>query len=224
MAERTDTRGRDWPSSVPYPAKLAPPARQTAIIHRQRLIDLLAEHTARRLTIVSAPAGYGKTTLLLDFAETAGKPVCWYALDERDRDLKTFLEYWLACGRATFPGFGQQLEVALLNGEGADAKRWVDLMVAACQDADEPFILVLDDFHYLDDVEPQVKEALEGWLYRLPPGCHVVLSTRTQPKVAILPMLTVRHEVATVSAADFAFTCEEVVQLYREVLNKEISL
>ena len=224
MAERTDTRGRAWPSSVPYPAKLAPPSRQTAIIHRQRLIDLLAEHTQRRVTIVSAPAGYGKTTLLLDFAETAGKPVCWYALDERDRDLKMFLGYWLACGRSTFPRFGQQLEAALLNGEEADAKRWVDLMVAACQDAGEPFILVLDDFHYLDDVEPEVKEALEGWLYRLPPGCHVVLSTRTQPKVAILPMLTVRQEVATVSAADFAFTCEEVAQLYREVLNKEISL
>jgi ATP/maltotriose-dependent transcriptional regulator MalT/DNA-binding SARP family transcriptional activator len=224
MAERTDTRGRDWPSAVPYPAKLTPPARQTAIIHRQRLIDLLSEHTARRVTIVSAPAGYGKTTLLLDFADSAARPVCWYTLDERDRDLKTFLQYWLACGRSRFPSFGQQLEEALVGGVDGDAKRWVDLMVVACQDAGEPLILVLDDFHYLDDVEPEVREVLEGWLYRLPPDCHVVLSTRTQPKVAILPMLTVRQEVATVSAADFAFTCDEVAQLYREVLGKEISL
>jgi ATP/maltotriose-dependent transcriptional regulator MalT/DNA-binding SARP family transcriptional activator len=224
MAERTDTRGRDGPSSVPYPAKLAPPARQTAIIHRQRLIDLLAEHTARRMTIVSAPAGYGKTTLLLDFAESASMPVSWYALDERDRDLRTFLQYWLACGRSTFPDFGAELEAALLDGGEVEAKRWVDLMTAACQAAGRPFILVLDDFHYLDEVESELKEVLEGWLYRLPPDCHVVLSTRTQPRVAILPMLTVRQEVATVSAADFAFTCEEVAQLYREVLGKEISL
>src|SRR3990172_32804 len=70
MAEPTGVRGRNQPASVPYPAKLTLPARRPAIIHRQRLIDLLSEHVSRRITIVTAPAGYGKTTLLLDFAQS----------------------------------------------------------------------------------------------------------------------------------------------------------
>ena len=92
MAERTDIRGQNQPASVPYPAKLTLPSQRTRIINRKRLIDLLAEYTSQRVTIVSAPAGYGKTTLLLDFARSWNAPVCWYTLDERDRDLRTFLK------------------------------------------------------------------------------------------------------------------------------------
>src|SRR3970282_431356 len=105
MADPTGVHGRNQPASVPYPAKLTLPARGPAIIHRQRLIDLLSEHVSRRVTIVTAPAGYGKTTLLLDFARSWDTPVCWYALDERDRDLRTFLTYWLGSGRAEVPSF-----------------------------------------------------------------------------------------------------------------------
>jgi ATP/maltotriose-dependent transcriptional regulator MalT/DNA-binding SARP family transcriptional activator len=224
MAEPTGVRGRNQPASVPYPAKLTLPARRPAIIHRQRLIDLLSEHVARRVTIVSAPAGYGKTTLLLDFALSGDTPVCWYALDERDRELRTFLAYWVASGREQFPSFGQGVEQALSAAEDVTPERWVDLMVSAVQDAGQPFILVFDDFHYLDEAPPELRQVLEGWMYRLPADCHVVLATRTQPDLAILPLMTVRQEVAIVKAGDFAFTCEEVAQLYRDVLSNEISL
>jgi ATP/maltotriose-dependent transcriptional regulator MalT/DNA-binding SARP family transcriptional activator len=224
MAEPTGVRGRNQPASVPYPAKLTLPARRPAIIHRQRLIDLLSEHVARRVTIVTAPAGYGKTTLLLDFARSGDAPVCWYALDERDRELRTFLTYWVACGKEQFPSFGQGVEEALSAAEDVSPERWVDLMVTAVQDAGQPFILVFDDFHYLDEAPPELRQVLEGWMYRLPADCHVVLATRTRPDLAILPLMTVRQEVAIVKAGDFAFTCEEVAQLYRDVLSNEISL
>src|SRR3990170_3592652 len=224
MAEPTGVRGRNQPASVPYPAKLTLPARRPAIIHRQRLIDLLSEHVSRRITIVTAPAGYGKTTLLLDFAQSWDAPVCWYALDERDRELRTFLTYWVACGREQFPSFGQGVEEALSAAEDVSPERWVDLMVTAVQDVGRPFVLVFDDFHYLDETPPELRQVLEGWMYRLPADCHVVLATRTQPDLAVLPLMTVRQEVAIVKAEDFAFTCDEVAQLYRDVLNKEISL
>jgi len=224
MAEPAGVRGRNEPASVPYPAKLTLPARRPAIIHRQRLIDLLSEHLSRRVTIVTAPAGYGKTTLLLDFAQSWDAPVCWYALDERDRDLRTFLTYWVACGREQFPSFGQAVEEALLAPEEVSPERWMDLMATAVQDVGRPFVLVFDDFHYLDEAPPELRQVLEGWMYRLPADCHLVLVTRTQPDVAVLPLMTVRQEVAIVKAEDFAFTCDEVAQLYRDVLNKEISL
>src|SRR3989304_1013962 len=162
MAEPTGIRGRNQPASVPYPAKLTLPARRPAIIHRQRLIDLLSEHVSRRITIVTAPAGYGKTTLLLDFAQSWDAPVCWYALDERDRELRTFLTYWVACGREQFPSFGQGVEEALSAAEDVSPERWVDLMVTAVQDVGRPFVLVFDDFHYLDETPPELRQVLEG--------------------------------------------------------------
>src|SRR3990167_4754875 len=113
MAEPTNVRGRNQPASVPYPAKLTLPARRPAPTRRPRLTGLPSERASRRVTIVTAPAGYGKTTLLLDFAQSWDAPVCWYALDERDRELRTFLTYWVACGREQFPSFGSAVEGAL---------------------------------------------------------------------------------------------------------------
>jgi LuxR family maltose regulon positive regulatory protein len=224
MAKHTDIEQWERPASVQYPAKVTLPARQPAILHRQRLTDLLSEHVCGRVTVVSAPAGYGKTTLLLDFAQGSQAPICWYSLDERDRDLHTFLSYWLACGRGHFPAFGEGVEAALARGEEMGHQEWVDLMVSAVQEVGRPFILVFDDFHYLDEAPPELRQVFEGWLYRLPPDCHVILSTRTRPDVGVLPLMTVRQEVATVTAADFAFSCEEVAQLYRDILGKEIPL
>lgn len=224
MAERADIKGCERPALVHHPAKVTPPARRSAIVHRRRLIDLLAEDTSRRVTTVSAPAGYGKTTLLLDFAQSSHAPICWYSVDERDRDLRTFLAYWAACGRAHFPSFGEGVEEALSWGEDLSHQEWVDLMVSAVQEVGRSFIMVFDDFHHLDEPPAALRRALEGWLYCLPSNCHVVLSTRTQPDMGVLPLMTVRQEVGTVTATDFAFTCEEVAQLYRGVLNKEISL
>ncbi len=209
---------------VPYPSKVTFPARRPAIVRRQRLAELLTQGLDRRITIVSAPAGYGKTTLLLDFAQSWEAPVCWYTLDERDRDLEAFLRYFLASGRRQFPAFGAELARALQQGEPVPPERAVDLLVTAVQSVGQPFVVILDDFHYLDEAPADLRQVLEGWLYRLPENCHLVLSGRTQPQPAVLPLMSARQEVATVSGSDFAFTCEEVVQLFRDVLGKEISL
>src|SRR3989442_8512989 len=70
-------RGRSEPLGVPYPSKVTLPARRSTIIRRQRLIDSLSQAVERRIALVSAPAGYGKTTLLMDFAQSWSDPVCW---------------------------------------------------------------------------------------------------------------------------------------------------
>lgn len=225
MTERTDLRRRGPPSlPVPYPAKISLPTRRPAIIHRPRLMDTLLEGLERRLTVVSAPAGYGKTTLLLEMARTWGGPVCWYSLDERDRDLPLFLRYLVASGQAQFPGFGQELARALERERLPDSETLVDLLVKAAQEVEERFVIVLDDFHFLDEAPEAFKEVLAGWLYRLPENCHLILSGRTWPDLGVLPLMSARQEVARLGARDFAFTCQEVAQLFREVLNKEISL
>ena len=110
MTETAETRKRGAaPLEVPYPSKVLLPVRRPTIIRRQRLIEALSRALEQRITLVTAPAGYGKTTLLLDFAQSSGADICWYALDERDRDLGTFLRYMVASARARFPEFGSEL-------------------------------------------------------------------------------------------------------------------
>ncbi len=224
MAKPVDTRrGHSAPLEVPYPSKVTPPVRRPAIVRRQRLIESLSRAVELRVTLVSAPAGYGKTTLLMDFAQSWNDPVCWYALDERDRDLDTFLRYFLAAGQRQFPDFGAALAQALEAGGPIDPEQAIDLLVAASQSAMQPYVFIMDDFHFMDDPPQDLKEVLEGWTYRLPPECHLVLSGRTQAQLGILPLMSVRQEVDTIAAADFSFTCDEVVHLFRDVLGKEVT-
>ena len=209
---------------VPFVAKVKLPERRQAIVRRERLVQALTDASKNRIAVVSAPAGYGKTTLLQDFVQAGDIPACWYGLDERDRELDTLLRYFVASGQQTFPGFGSALVKALDEGGPATPEDASELMVRACSEPQEEFLFVIDDFHYMDAASEQTRKAVEGWLYRLPQGCHAVLGSRTRPQIAVLPMMTVRQEVTPLYASDFEFSCDEVVQLFREILSREITL
>jgi LuxR family maltose regulon positive regulatory protein len=224
MAGATNARGGSASLEVPYPSKVSLPVRRPAIVRRERLINALSEGTAGRISVISAPAGYGKTSLLYDFAHYSKDPVCWYGLDERDRDIDTFLRYFIAAGRVHFPDFGAELEAALLSGEELAPERIIDLMVAASESVPERMVFILDDFHFLDTMSETFQEILNGWIYRLPYECHVIISSRTQPQLGLLPLMSARQEVEWITARDFSFTCDEVVQLFRETLGKEVSM
>jgi LuxR family maltose regulon positive regulatory protein len=216
-------RGDSAPLTVAYPLKVELPKRRQAILRRERLITALSDGASRRIAVVTAPPGYGKTTLLIDFAQSVEGPVCWYALDERDVDPTTFLRYFLCAGRVQFADFGPELEEALASGEDLPATVMTDLLVAASASPGVGFVFILDDFHSLDRAPEDFRKAIDGWLYRLPPDVHVVLAGRSRPQVSVLPMMEVRQEVGTITAADFAFTSEEVELLYKDVLNKAVS-
>ncbi|HUF52288.1 MAG TPA: tetratricopeptide repeat protein [Dehalococcoidia bacterium] len=209
---------------MPFPSKAKPPERRPGIVRRQRLVERLTEAAQRRIAIVSAPAGYGKTTLLKDFVQETDYPACWYWIDERDKDLNTFLRYILASGRNVFPEFGEHLAEVLTAGGPKTPEEASELLTEASMDPQVEYLIILDDFHSLDDAPEETRKAIEGWLYRIPLNCHVILAGRTRPQIGVLPMMTVRQEVMTIQLSDFAFTADEVVQLLREVLGREISL
>ncbi|MCH6563041.1 MAG: AAA family ATPase, partial [Myxococcales bacterium] len=119
-------------------------------MRRERLVQALTEAAQNRIAIVSAPAGYGKTTLLQDFVQAGDLSACWYGLDERDRELDTFLRYFVASGQQTFPGFGRELVKALEDGGPATPEEASELMVQACGEMQEEYLFVIDDFHHLD--------------------------------------------------------------------------
>src|SRR3970282_2399251 len=118
MARSLDTRrGGHVALEVPYPSKVNLPVRRPAIVRRERLIDQLSGSVQEcRVTLISAPAGYGKTTLLLDFAQSWDQPVCWYSLDERDAELQTFLRYLATSVQVQVPEFGPDLVGVIQSG------------------------------------------------------------------------------------------------------------
>lgn len=206
------------------------PGRRADLLRRPRLIDFLHEHLDRKLILVSAPAGYGKTSLLVEFAHDADLPFCWYSLDRSDRELRVFIEYLLAAIRHRFPEFGQRtLELLESVEHPSDAEALVGVLVNEIyNDIPDYFVVVLDDYGLANPSEP-VNFFLDSLLKRLPENCHLIIASRTIPTLTPrgLAVLTARQEVAGLGARELRFTPQEIQQLvlqnYHQALPDDVA-
>ena len=132
--------------------KLVVPQRRKELLSRARLLDLLSDLLDYRLIIVAAPAGYGKTSLLIDFSSQFEWPFCWYALDPLDNDLHRFLSHFVMSIRQRFPQFGGEA-IRILAHSPADQINTDHLISALTNDVfeniSEHFVIVLDDYHLI---------------------------------------------------------------------------
>jgi LuxR family maltose regulon positive regulatory protein len=132
--------------------KVLLPRRPATLLRRQRLLDFLLAQADKRLLLLSAPAGYGKTTLLVDFAEAAAAPVAWFSADEDDRDLRSFAEYLLAAIRQTFPTAGQATHGLLQTNRGnPDPAILAERLAADLSALPDALNIVVDDYHLVDE-------------------------------------------------------------------------
>ncbi|MGE5264301.1 MAG: hypothetical protein ACM3S0_13040, partial [Acidobacteriota bacterium] len=193
-----------------------PPVRPT-LIPRPRLYDLLAPTTTNRLVLVSAPAGYGKTTLISSWLAENKCPVGWLSLDESDNDPVRFLQY-LARGLAPIipaieiqsPGMLQELPPAALMNP---------ILNAAAQQT-RPFILVLDDFHQIQ-AQP-ILDMVTAIVERMPPQMRLLLLTRTDPPLP-LARWRARGQMEEVRASHLRLTKEEVALFLNTVMHLALS-
>src|SRR5690242_11325607 len=191
--------------------KLHVPRPQPGFVPRPRLVEALGEGLARGRMLVCAPAGFGKTALLADWARGGGRPVAWLGLDGGDSDPARFWRYAVAALDRARPGLAGRV--------GPPPPRSFEGMVtalinelAADPGADE-VLLVLDDYHLVDS--GPVHESVAFLLENLPPGLRMVVSGRADPPLP-LPRLRARGQLAELRAADLRFTPQEAAALLGE--------
>ena len=197
--------------------KLHVPGLQPGFVPRPRLVEALGEGLARQLILVCAPAGFGKTAVLADWARLGRWPVAWLSLDAGDNDPARFWRHAVAALDRARPGIGER--VGLLLGPPASVSfgRLVTALVneLADQSGEDDLTLVLDDYHLVSS-EP-VHASLEFLLEHRPPGLHLVLASRSDPPLP-LARLRGRGQLTELRATDLRFTFEEAAALLREAV------
>ena len=206
-------------------SRVTVPRRRNDLVARPRLNDLLNEVIDKRLILVSAPAGYGKTSLLVDFAANCTMPVCWYSIDRLDQNPQRFISYLTASIQQRFKAFGQRTQAVLNGGQGQfDLDFTTTLFINDLYDhVTEHFVLVLDDYHLVNESN-QVRTFINRLLKDMEENIHIVIISRSLLSIPSLPIMVARSEVAGISFAELAFQLDEVQLLYTQNQNLALSL
>ena len=216
-----------------------PPPPPKAVL-RPRLIERLNEGLHRKLTLISAPAGFGKTTLVSEWLAARSQEcepemcVAWLSLDQRDSEPVRFLTYLISALRTIAPNIGEGLLSALQSAQPPAVESILTALlneINAFQDdpatgSGAGFILVLDDYHLIDarpiDGSTSVDEALTFLVEHLPPKIHIVITTREDPTLPI-PRLHARGQLIELRASDLRFTPSEATEFLNQVMGLNLS-
>ena len=202
--------------------KLYTPPPRPNLVDRSRLIAQLNNGLAdgRKLTLISASAGFGKTTLMSEWLANANSPVAWLSLDENDSDTIRFLSYFIAALQTIFPDVGTAVFSALQSPQPPPIQAILTNLLNDLATISEPFILVLDDYHSLD--KPEIDNALTFVLDHQPPQLHLVVATREDPALP-LPRLRARGRLTELRAADLRFTLAETAVFLNQIMGLQLS-
>ncbi len=200
--------------------KLYIPRLRPNVVSRPRLIERLNEGLQRKLTLISAPAGFGKTTLVSEWAEGIERPrarTAWLSLDEGDNDPIGFLTYLVAALQTMAANIGEGVLGVLQSPQPPPIESILTALLNDLTTISDHFILVLDDYHVLD-AQP-IDQALTYLVEHLPPHMHLVITTREDPHLP-LARLRVGDQLTEVRVTDLRFTHAEAA----EFLNKAMGL
>jgi LuxR family transcriptional regulator, maltose regulon positive regulatory protein len=191
--------------------KLVMPGIHRELVDRPRLTGRIDPRS--RLTLVAAPAGFGKTTLVAGWLAESGRRYGWLSLDDNDNDLPQFLSYLLAALRTLDPDMGRitenQLQATQLPPVMAIITDLInDLPV-------EPFVLVLDDYHLIETAV--IHEVMAFLLNHQPPQMHLILITREDPPLP-LPRLRAKGLMTEIRAQQLRFTPEEAAAFFEQTM------
>jgi LuxR family transcriptional regulator, maltose regulon positive regulatory protein len=196
--------------------KIIIPRRRTEILSRPRLLSILENVLDLKLLILAAPAGYGKTSLLIDFTYHTQLPVSWFAIDALDTDPQRFIAHFISAISSRFPTFGEASFSALsnLNQESLNLDPVISAIINdAYEHITEHFVFILDDYHYVRDSKP-IDEFINRITLEMSENCHLIISSRTLLTLPDLTLLVARSQVGGLSYEELAFLPEEIKQLF----------
>jgi len=199
--------------------KLTIPRIHTDILQRQRLLDLLQESDRLKLTLITAPAGFGKTTLAQLWAKSMDCPVTWFAIDSGDNDPKRFWTYFIAALQAVKPEIGSGAQESLLN-PAAGQELGLTILINEFAELDNPLTLVLDDYHEIES--PEIQSGMSFLIDNLPEQLHIIIASRSEPDLP-LPRLRARRQMLEVTAADLRFTNQEITDFLQNLFGLQLA-
>ncbi len=200
--------------------KLYYPSLQTNWVKRERLIGKLNECFSAKLTIVSAPAGFGKTTLLSEWIEQSKNKVGWVSLDGGDNDPKRFLTYCIAALQRVQPDFGENSESLIQSPQQVSPESIITTFINEINESLKESVLILDDYHLIDS--PEVHQSLSFFIEHLPRNLHLIVSGRHDPPIP-LSRLRARKQLLEVRESDLRFTTEETIRFFKTTMSLELS-
>ena len=202
--------------------KLYIPPSRPKVVSRSSLIKRLNEglqHTPG-MTLISAPAGFGKTTLVSEWITRCMQPVAWFSLDEGDNDPARFLTYLIAALQTISPNLGAQILGMLQTPQPPPPELILTELLNQITTIPENFILVLDDYHMIDS--KVVDHALTFLLEYQPPQMHLVITTREDPDLP-LARLRAGGQLTELRASDLRFTLTEAAEFLNQVMGLKLS-
>ncbi|MCA9952094.1 MAG: AAA family ATPase, partial [Anaerolineales bacterium] len=194
--------------------KLYIPPTRPNIVPRIEMLQKLAAGLHGKLTLASAPAGFGKTTLITAWLSQLDRPVGWVSLDEDDSDPQQFFRYVAAAIRP-FPDISHSLTSQLQSAQPLPAKAMATALVHDLVSVSTPCLLVLDDYHEIDSAD--IDLALAFILDHLPPNLHLIITSRADPGFP-LSRLRARNQLTELRANDLRFSVEETAVFMQNIM------
>lgn len=193
------------------------PAKQ---VMRPRLTKKLNAVEVRKVTLVTAPAGFGKTTLVREWVESAGCETVWLALDEQDNNPARFLLYLIYALREITPEIGNEALALLQSGHQPHLSAILTLLVNELVSRPDHLVLILNDYHVITD--QTIHDAISFLIAHLPANIHLLLTSRSQPPLN-LARLRSQAQLLELDSADLRFTAIEVEHFLSDVMQLELS-
>ncbi len=206
--------------------KLYIPLPRPKVVLRPRLVERLNEGLHGKLTLISAPAGFGKSTLVSEWVAGCERPIAWLSLDAGDNDPARFLAYLVAALQTIFAGIGAGVLAALESPQPPATDALLTVLLNEIAAMRQEFILVLDDYHLVDAKSVDASTSVDGALTFLsehqPPQMRLVIATREDPPLP-LARLRARGQLTELRAADLRFTPIEAAEFLNQVMGLDLS-
>jgi LuxR family transcriptional regulator, maltose regulon positive regulatory protein len=201
--------------------KLHIPPAGNNIVHRSELYEKLNIGLSRKLILISAPAGFGKTTVVSDWIDLNKIPAAWFSIDNGDNDPVEFLSYIISGIQSIDKEFGKNI-LTLLNSPNKPSNESIaSLLINEILKLTQNFLLVLDDFHLIENND--ILKLITYFLVHIPENIHIVILTRSDPTIYISKLRS-QHQPVELRSSDLSFSANDISILFNKKLKIGLSL